>query len=333
MPVNRAEFANFLCHFGSSGVMLDYLTEIVLPAFMDDTLIRHRGQENVSEYFFYEVSVENLGTADGTPVLGIYGQFIKNVNLVRTQIFEPSRGLVQDARSITSSPSSTFLLILNNHHLVFLPRTRQAPTLGEFEATARNFIGRKHKDYIDGIYESLKGGPDRRTKTALRKETPPPQIHVVPLANLDSVADFVARFVKLRSIDFRLLRPNPTIDADDTFKDVRGILENLGANNGKIVASNSTDGLDKAAAVAVIDAATRGGNQEVTLKGDDENGAILNGSNDDFKISVPLDSIPQTRPALAKKLFQAFKAVLPSVPVSVQDDQRQTKLISLARDV
>ena len=31
------EFANFLCHFGRDKVMIDYLTEIVVPAFTDDT--------------------------------------------------------------------------------------------------------------------------------------------------------------------------------------------------------------------------------------------------------------------------------------------------------
>lgn len=335
MTINRVEFVNFLCHFGREKVMLDYLMEIALPAFLDDTLIRHRGQENVSAYFFYDVHIETLETTPSGSVLGVYGQFVKNVNLTRTQIFDPSRGLVQDARSMASSPSSTFLLILNSHQLAFLPRTRHAPTLGEFEATTRNFISRKYKKYIDDLYESRKRSPDTTTKTALRAETPPPEIHVVPLANLDSVADFVARFEKLRSIDFRLLRPNPAIDADDTFRDVRGILESLGANNGKIVATNSTEGLNKTAAVTVIDQAARGGNQDIVLKGEDQEGAILTGSNDDFKISVPLGSIPQTRPDLVKKLFHTLKDFLPvSTSVAASEGvQRQAKLDSLARDI
>ena len=95
MSINRVEFANFICHFGPDKVMLDYLTEIVLPSFTDDTLIRQRGQDNVTEYLFYDVHIEKLGKVDRNDILGVFGQFIKNVNLTRTQIFDPSQGLVQ----------------------------------------------------------------------------------------------------------------------------------------------------------------------------------------------------------------------------------------------
>jgi hypothetical protein len=60
MALNRIEFANFLCRFGADKVLLDYLEEIILPAFIDDTLIRTYGRENPSEYLFYETSVVNL---------------------------------------------------------------------------------------------------------------------------------------------------------------------------------------------------------------------------------------------------------------------------------
>ena len=251
MSINRVEFANFLCHFGPDQVMLDYLSEIVLPAFTDDTLIRQRGQESITEYFFYDVHIETLSKDIRDEIVGIFGQFVKNVNLTRTQIFDTAQGLVQDPRSMASSPSSTFLLILNSHQLVFLPRTHQAPTMREFESTVRSFVSRKYKHFIDTTFDALKESNDKTTKKVLREATPPPEVNVVPHANLDSVADFVARFDKLRSIDFRLLRPNPAMDADDTFRDVRSILENLGANSGKVSASNNTDGLNKNMAPAV----------------------------------------------------------------------------------
>ena len=335
MSINRIEFANFLCHFGPGKVMLDYLTEIVLPAFTDDTLIRERGQDKITEYFFYDVHIERLGKDGMDDILGIYGQFIKNVNLTRTQIFDPAQGLVQDPLSMPSSPSSTFLLILNSHQLAYLPRTHQAPTIREFESTVRNFVGRKYKLFIDTAFEESKEAGNKTTKKTLREITPSPEVNIVPHANIDSVADFVARFDKLRSIDFRLLRPNPTIDADDTFKDVRGILEGLGANSGKISASNNTDGLDKATAITVIDEAAQGGNSDILLKGIDEQGALLSGSNDDFKVSVPLTSVPQNRPGLVRMLFNTLKDVFPlsSAGSAVESPDRQAKLNSLARDI
>jgi len=58
---NRAEFANFLCHFSKDFVFLDYLEAIVLPAFTDDTMIRSRGSENRRDYHFYDVNLDVLG--------------------------------------------------------------------------------------------------------------------------------------------------------------------------------------------------------------------------------------------------------------------------------
>jgi len=319
MSINRVEFANFVCRFGNDKVMLDYLIEIVLPIFTDDTLVRQRGRENVSAYFFYDVHLEILDKAGSNEIVGVFGQFVKNVNLTRTQVFDPSQGL----------------LILNTHRLVFLPRTQQAPTIQEFESTVRNFAAIKHNQFINATYESRKNSPEKTTKKALRQETPPPEVNVVPLTNLDSVADFVARFDKLRSIDFRLLRPNPTIDAEDTFKDVRGILENIGANSGKLSASNNTDGLDKDTAITVINDAAKGGNSDITLKGTDEHGAILSGSNEDFKVSVPLDSVPQTRPGLVRKLYQTLRDILPASAAgsTAESAEGQAKLNNLAKDI
>jgi hypothetical protein len=79
MSIDRVEFANFVCHFGRDKVMLDYLTEIVLPAFTDDTLIRQRGQENVTEYRFYDVHLEKLEREKGITI-----SLASMVNLLKT---------------------------------------------------------------------------------------------------------------------------------------------------------------------------------------------------------------------------------------------------------
>ena len=50
MAVLNMEFGNLVCRFGDSKVMLDLLSEIVLLAFLDDTLVRHYGE---TSYFFH----------------------------------------------------------------------------------------------------------------------------------------------------------------------------------------------------------------------------------------------------------------------------------------
>ena len=86
MSRNQIEFANVLCHFGDDKVLLDYLDEIIVPAFTDDTLVRLRGRETPTVYHFYEVQVEVLDKTVSPPLIGISGRFVKDVNLTRTQI-------------------------------------------------------------------------------------------------------------------------------------------------------------------------------------------------------------------------------------------------------
>jgi hypothetical protein len=322
MTVNR---------FGDREVLLDRLVQIVLPAFTDDSLIRRRGSESVAEYFFYNVEIMTLESIDGNKVVGIYGDFIKNVDLVRTQIFDQEQGLLHDPQRMPSSPSSTFLLILNNHQLVFLPRTPHAPGMKEFETTVRDFAGKKYKAYIDQAHDALRQTGTPVTKKELRANLPSPTINVVPQSNLESVSDFIRRFDKLKSIDFRLLQPNPTIDAAEIFNECRGVLENLGARSGKLTAVNNADGLDKEAAVKVVSDAARGGNQDILLKGDDEAGAFLSGSNEDFKVSVPLDALPKSSRGIANKLYETFKAFLPFVAskTKVENSSQQHQLNNL----
>lgn len=101
MTRNQIEFANVLCHFGTDKVLLDYLDEIVLPAFTDDTLTRQHGKKTPTNYHFYEVEVEVLDRNSSPTTIGISGQFVKDVRLTHTQLYDASKGLVKDKQSMT----------------------------------------------------------------------------------------------------------------------------------------------------------------------------------------------------------------------------------------
>src|ERR1700723_2454744 len=138
MRQHAATFANFICRFGDQKVLLDYAKEIVLPAFFDDTYIRSYGKK--AQFFFHEVEQVVLNGDKENPILGISGRFIKNTYLTREQIFDPEKGIVLDPANIQSSPSAFFLLILNNHRLIYFPETAHAPDLKTFRATLYDFI-------------------------------------------------------------------------------------------------------------------------------------------------------------------------------------------------
>ena len=69
-----ASFSNFVCRFGEQKVLLDYATEIVIPAFCDDTLIRSYGS---TEFFFFETELMKLNDDEENPALGIVGRLDK----------------------------------------------------------------------------------------------------------------------------------------------------------------------------------------------------------------------------------------------------------------
>jgi hypothetical protein len=333
MSRNQIEFANVLCHFGDNKVLLDYLNEIILPAFTDDTLLRQRGRDTPTVYHFYEVRVGVIDKTQSPPLIGVSGQLVKDVKLIRTQIYDPGKGLVEDHSSMASSPSSYFLFLINNHQLVYLPKTPHAPSLSEFSSTFSSFVKKKHSAFINGLYDTASSGDERVTKRSLYEQHPVPSVEIVPLATAESVANFIARFFLLKVIQFRFLKPNPTINAEDAFKDVQGILAELHAKSGQLVTRSDT-GLDKTAAIRVVGQAAAAGTNDIRLQGNAPDGATLSGSNDDFKIRVPVETMPPTQQGVVRRLLEAFKATVSHiVPQEAVTDQRQAKLTDLAKNL
>jgi len=331
MSRNQIEFANLLCHFGPKKVMLDYLNEIVAPAFTNDTLVRQRGKENPTSYHFYQVEVKTFGDRDGVPIVGISGEFIKRLNLTRTQIFDEKKGLVESPSAMESAPSAYFLLILNNHKIVYLPKTQFAPTISEFGSTISNFIKNRHKNYIDNLHKTAKIGDEKITKTSLYVAHPSPTIDVVSLATKQSIEEFIRKFEFMRTVTFRLARPNPTVDAEVAFNGMQGIIATMSGKSG-VFAIRNNEGLNKSGAQAVVAEAALAGTNDITIEGQGSDGITLSGSNDDFKARIMLDAMPVGREAIEEKMMDAYDSAISTVTpdeAPLTDEQSQS-LKSLA---
>ncbi|MEW8194562.1 MAG: hypothetical protein AB2793_12700 [Candidatus Thiodiazotropha sp.] len=300
MRKHTATFANLTLKFGDK-VLLDYAEEIVLPAFLDKTLVRTYG--DTTHYHFYDMSVVKLET----DTAGVVGRLIKDTTLSRTQIYDPKEGLIKDEQSIRSSPSSFFVLILNNHRLIYFPETPYAPDLTAFKSTLTHFIRHKHKAFVDQQYEQLNEEDEskRVTKKELLEEHPLPTLEVIPLTSSESIDDFVRGYEKLKSIEFRFIEPNDEIDGEEMFDEIREYFGGLEPKNTKITSSNP-DGLNKEKAVDVIHDATAGGTQEVKLVGVDEHGNQVKGNNEKFRVAVEVKDVPATKRGLTNRLFELF---------------------------
>lgn len=303
MRQHNATFANFICRFGGEKVLLDYAKRIVIPAFTKDTYVRSYGKK--THYHFYETELMNLAGDDDDPIMVLAGRFVKQTELTRTQIFDDEKGLVQDEASLLSAPSAFFVLILNNHRLIYFPETPHAPDLNAFRVTAQQFLRQRHKEFIDKRYEKTRGDDDAPTKKSLYDAHPRPSVEVVPLTGKADIATFMRRFEKLKKINFRVVRPNDDIDAAEILGQVRELSDALGSTSTKVTAS-SGDGLDIDAAIEAVTEATGSGNQDVSVSGVDTNGNALSGNNEQFRLSAEIESVPLKKASLVRRLVDKF---------------------------
>lgn len=323
------EMGNLICRFGRDKVLLDMADEIVLPCFFDEKLVRSYSK---TSYFFHEVSPVLLNNEASESVVGIAGRFIKDTTLEREQIFEEGKGLVKDAGSMRSSPSAIFLLILNNHRLIYVKETRDAPSKESFRSTLLSFLRDKHKEYIEEEYKSLNAAreedanAERITKKDLHESTPRPTLELIPLTSEDSIEEFVRKYSILKTIEISLSDRNDENDNDPFFEAMQKKKDAIGSTK-TLVKHNNSKGLDKDEAISEIAEATEQGNQTVKLSGIDNEGDILRGNNDNFQLRKPLDDLSSKPANAASDLYESFVGLVKSGLVKVPETSQKAKVI------
>lgn len=317
-------FANFICHFGNFE-LLDLLKEIVLPAFLGD----HRRTYKDTKYFFHQVQVLNLDGDSYEPA--ICGRFVKDMVVRSEQRFNALTGELQKSQgSLETAPSAVFALLLASHKLLYLHETAAAPGLESFRSTTEAFLRDARVAFLERQYQLAKSGQAvtplienalqflaiesgeaetsvqaLATKTRLREIVAPPKLEVVPLANEDSLREFVNRFKILQSATVRLLRRNAELDNDDFFESIRNKGQRAGAETATITYKNS-DGLAKSNVVGQLEAALSG-NAEIKLEGQDQLGQKLRGSNEEFKVVASLETRATSVRDAAVRMLQIFR--------------------------
>lgn len=315
------EMANLICRFGEKNVLLDLEEEVVLPSFFDSSLIRTYDK---TSYFFYDVEAIKFEEKEET-VVCVVGRFIKDTTLEREQIFDRKNGLVQDSNSMRSSPSALFLLILNNHRLIYVKETRDAPSKETFRSTLLNFIRSKHKQFIDSEYERQNIESDQKvTKKSLYERYPRPSLDLIPLTSDESIESFVRKYETLKYIEISLSDRNDENDNDPFFQELQKRKDSLGSDK-SVVQHRNSKGLDKERAISEIEEATAQGNQKVKLNGVDSEGDVLRGNNDEFQLRTPLDGLSKKPSKAAVKLYETFNTHIDDGLVKVPATSQKTK--------
>lgn len=328
------EIGNLICRFGEKYVLLDLAEEVVLPAFLSKKQVRTYGS---TRYFFHDVKPVLLDNSENK-VIGIIGRFIKDTTLVREQIFLDKQGIVKDSESIQSSPSSIFLLILNNHRLIYVKETKNAPPKDAFIKTLLSFLRKSHQNFINNKFDEYKvnhdknKGLDRVTKKNLREEYPDPSLLLIPLTSKESIKDFVCNYKLLKTIEIALSDRNDENDNDPFFDLMQKRKDDIGSTKSVLKHSNR-EGLNKEVAITEIAEATAQGNQTVKLVGEDKSGDTLTGNNENFQLRKSLDNLGGSLQEMATTLYATFKSLVKDgcIDLPILSDKTRNIVKLLAR--
>jgi len=323
------EMGNLVCRFGDKKVLLDLAEEVVIPCFFDEQLVRHFDK---TSYFFHEVSIVMLTEGENEKVVGISGRFIKDTTLEREQIYEKEKGLIKDTEYMRSSPSAIFLLILNNHRLVYVQETRDAPSKESFRSTLLNFLNIKHKQYIENEYERLKmihienQDKPRITKSELYELNPKPKLELISLTSEDSIEEFVKKYSILKTIEISLSDRNDETDNDPFFEELQKRKDAMESTT-SVVKHSNIKGLNKDKVINEISEATAQGNQIVKLNGIDSDGDILRGNNEKFQLRKPIQNLHAKPQRAANELYNSFIGLAADGLVKIPKTSEKAKAI------
>ena len=306
----KLEFGNYTLKFGEQKVLLDLYDEVVFPSFLE--MKYKRKIKNKGEFFFLDTEVIKLVDDKDEPVVGISGRIVKNTKLRREQIFR-GQGLVEDHEELETAPSSTFLLILNNHRLIFCKEVPGAPTISNFCSTSAHFIKTAHQEFIEAQFDEAKAAkelnPDleRVTKISLVDKYPRPDLRITPLTDTEDLRHFVNRFAQIDKLSIKLLPTNrEEIDNDDFWRDFGRRKDKMNSPTTRVEFYNNGDGLDLEAVYEETSSATSFGNSEISIKGHNGDGDTLKGDNTDFDLSVEMDEMPREPKQAAAAKYQVF---------------------------
>ena len=308
--IKRIEFGNYTCTFGDRFVLLDLFDEVVWPSFMEMAQIR---KSRDSEYFFVDTMLTEVDIPGYGKKLCISGRFVKNAKLKRDQIFRVDEGVIEDHDELETAPSSLFLLVLESHRLIFVREVAGAPSLDAFKATSARFLRSQHKRFIEQAHSDSKKCSDqdddykKLTKKALIEQYPYPHLRITPLTDSPGLRDFVNKFKKIDELSIKLLPTNKEdIDNDDFWNELNDKREKIGSNKAAVHFSNKKEGLSDNEVYEQCSSATSLGNSEINIKGQDNLGDSLAGSNEDFQLKVELVDLTKDVEKSAKPLLGAF---------------------------
>ncbi|WP_143006218.1 hypothetical protein [Limimonas halophila] len=281
--------------------MNDYLNGIVLPSFFDDKLFRQYGEENI--YFIYEPELVYLSKEDD--IVGIWGTFVKDSLLQRSHTYDSQEGIREEPTSLEAATFAQFLLILNNHRLIYLPMTRDAPSLQNFQTTIKKFLNIKHDEFLRTEKHRLNEQSQRATIKGLAHIHPKPTLDVEYLVSKRALSVYLDQFQKLQSLTIRVMDTNQEAEYSDLIDDIRELSKPINPDRTQLSWANS-EGLNIDHVREPVDAFAHGEKVHMTLKGQGHEGTKMQVDNEKLRLKVEHESLPAENNDLVKLMYQDY---------------------------
>lgn len=214
------QLANFNCTFGTveekASPMLEYFIEIIYPAF--------KRKKQYGVFFFDEIIIgENKKIG-----YYLYGKIIKDTTLeVKSRYDWDKEKLVDTDEKYRSSPFSEFILMLNNHRLLFIPGTKGHPRLSSLKTLLKNNIKKVTKEH---------------NKKSLPEEELPPiySFDIIEIPKKTNVLKDIEMFEEIKSFSLEFMKLNHEPLAG-MLQNIDSIREKCGSKSSKYTMKNPTE--------------------------------------------------------------------------------------------
>jgi hypothetical protein len=320
--------ANFTCRFGENKVLLDLFQEIIYPAFFES---------NPREYaknIFYLFNLEFKNVEENEPVIA--GRFVRDTDLTRSHVLRDNK-LVPSSDQIESATSARFVLILSSHTLLYVPETPKAPPLAMFQSTMQYHLKKSWASYIKSESRrqrkaNPKGPKIRDIYIKLAEEIPPPQLNLIELPSSISIKDFLEKFKQIDQVEYRINDTNHNNDFMPLINALREQKKDTGSSSIIVIERKPTN---KDTLTTQLNDATRAGNVDAKIAGKGLNGEKISGSNEEFKLSIPLGVVPASMNQFITTVYKVFKNLISTKEISIQKATGlySNKLIEIAQEI
>lgn len=232
-----ATLANFNCTFkinSETYPMLNYFEKIIWPAFNDKSLIRKTFKKNDKNlpirYHISDVKIVELDNDN----LALIGKHIKRTILEISEDYKPDEGFIGESETKPSAPYSTFIIILNNHRVIYFPNKAGAPDIRSFASTARYIIDEYINNQRTILLNKLdkKEYPAREAAIYIRNEYPTAELNVVAIESEELAIEAFKNISSIRDVKFKFYKTNnDPIDFDSVFESAYKLIDQTDSNS------------------------------------------------------------------------------------------------------